>query len=73
VMKERPRMRMFWAAGFYDLSTPLYAGKYVIDQSGMASDRVTLAMFPTGHSVFDGDDNLSRFSEAVRRFVAGSR
>jgi hypothetical protein len=33
---------------------------------------VTLAMFPTGHSVFDGDDNLSRFSEAVRRFVAGS-
>lgn len=71
VMKEQPRLRVFWAGGYYDITTPLYAGKYVLDQSGISPERLTVASFPTGHSVFEGDDNLARFTEAVRQFVRG--
>ena len=39
--------------------------------SGIRPDRLTLAIFPTGHSVFDGDNNLAKFTEAVRQFVRG--
>jgi carboxypeptidase C (cathepsin A) len=70
-MKEQPRLRVFWAGGYYDITTPLYAGKYVLDQSGIPPERLTVASFPTGHSVFEGDDNLARFTEAVRQFVRG--
>ena len=70
-MKEQPRLRVFWAGGYYDITTPLYAGKYVLDQSGIPPERLTVASFPTGHSVFEGDDNLAKFTEAVRQFVRG--
>ena len=69
--KEQPRLRVFWAGGYYDITTPLYAGKYILDRSGIPPERLTVASFPTGHSVFEGDDNLAKFTEAVRQFARG--
>jgi carboxypeptidase C (cathepsin A) len=73
VMREQPKMRVFWAAGYYDITTPLYAGRYTLDHAGIPADRLTLAMFPTGHSVFDGDENLDRVTKAIRQFVRGAK
>jgi carboxypeptidase C (cathepsin A) len=71
VMKEQPNLRLFWTAGYYDLTTPLYAGKYALDHAGVPPERMTVAAFPTGHSVFEGDENLARFTDAVRTFIKG--
>jgi carboxypeptidase C (cathepsin A) len=71
-MKEQPRLRLFWAAGYYDLTTPFYAGKHALDHAGIPPARLVVAAFPTGHSVFEGDENLARFTGAVRSFIQGA-
>jgi len=68
-LKARPEMRVFWAAGYYDLTTPAYAGRYVLDQVGMPASQLTATYFAGPHGVYDGEDNLQRFGKALRDFV----
>ncbi|MES2033922.1 MAG: peptidase S10 [Pseudomonadota bacterium] len=68
-MVADPKMRLFWAAGYYDLTTPAYAARYTLDQSGIPEDRLTAAYFAGPHGVYDGEDNLRVFTDAVRGFV----
>jgi carboxypeptidase C (cathepsin A) len=70
-MKEQPKLRVFWGAGLYDITTPLFAGRYTLDHAGIPADRLTALAFPAGHSIYDGDENLNRFDKAVRKFVTG--
>lgn len=69
-MAANPKLRVFWAAGLFDLTTPAYAGRYMLDQAGVPADRLTAALFASGHSVFVDPDGLTRLSAAVRTFVA---
>ncbi|MHB8054661.1 MAG: S10 family serine carboxypeptidase-like protein, partial [Candidatus Aminicenantales bacterium] len=71
VMREQPQLRLFWAAGYYDITTPLYAGKYTLEHSGAPADRLTIAAYPTGHMVYEGDQNLDRFVKSVVKFAKG--
>lgn len=68
-MQENPKLRLFWAAGYYDLTTPAYAGRYVLDQAGVPAGQLTAAYFAGPHGVYDGEANLARFNGAVRAFV----
>jgi len=68
-MAAHPKMRLFWAAGYYDLTTPAYAARYTLDQDGIPADRLTAAYFAGPHGVYAGDDNLAAFTAAVRQFV----
>jgi len=68
-LQARPDMRLFWAAGYYDLTTPAYAGRYVLDQVGVPAEQLTAAYFAGPHGVYDGEDNLARFNSAVRSFA----
>lgn len=72
-MKTDPKMRLYWSGGLYDLTTPAYAAAYTFDQVGVPSDRVTGALFPGPHGVYDGEENLARFNQSVRDFVRGAR
>ena len=71
-LKTRPGTRVFWSGGLYDLATPLFGGIYTLDHSGIPDNRLTIAKFPTGHMVYEGDENLARFTKAVRAFVTAS-
>ncbi|HWE46140.1 MAG TPA: hypothetical protein VG407_08930 [Caulobacteraceae bacterium] len=68
-MKADPHLRLFWAAGYYDLTTPAYEARYTLDQDGIPADRLTAAYFAGPHGVYAGDDNLAAFDAAVRKFV----
>ncbi|WP_374469966.1 S10 family peptidase [Phenylobacterium sp.] len=68
-MRANPGMRLFWASGLYDISTPAYRGRYALDQAGVPADRLTAAQFQGGHSVFTEEGNRAALAEAVRRFV----
>jgi carboxypeptidase C (cathepsin A) len=72
-LQTRLDTRVFWSGGLYDLATPIYGGIYTLDHSGIPTDRLTVARFPTGHMVYEGDENLARFTDAVRGFVEGSK
>jgi carboxypeptidase C (cathepsin A) len=71
-MRENPKMRLFWAAGYYDLTTPAYSGRYVLDQAGVPAEQLTAAYFAGPHGVYDHPENLARFDAAVRAFVTPS-
>ncbi|PZQ60237.1 MAG: peptidase S10 [Phenylobacterium zucineum] len=68
-MRADPKLRLFWAAGYYDLTTPAYAARYTLDQAGVPAGQLTAAYFPGPHGVYEGPENLARFSAAVRAFV----
>lgn len=68
-MKRDPNLRVFWSAGYYDLSTPAYGGRYTLDQAGIPADRLTAAYFDSGHSVFIEERNLQALADAVRAFI----
>ncbi|MGE0812736.1 MAG: peptidase S10 [Vicinamibacterales bacterium] len=69
-MRRDRRLRVFWVAGLYDLTTPLASGRYLLDRAGIPPGRVTTLAAPTGHMPYDGDAALERFTDAVARFVA---
>ena len=68
-MQASPKMRLFWAAGYYDVTTPPYGARYALDQAGVPGERLTAAYFDGGHSVFTDPGNHAALSAAVRRFV----
>ena len=70
-MKEDPKLRLFWAGGYYDLTTPVYATRYTFDQAGVPAERVTAAEFEGPHGVYEGDKNLAAFTAALKAFVGG--
>lgn len=71
-MKADPKLRLFWAAGYYDLTTPAYEARYTLDQDGIPPDRLTAAYFAGPHGVYSGEDNLAAFDAAVCKFVTPS-
>ncbi len=68
-MQASPKLRLFWATGYFDLTTPSYGGRYALDQAGVPGERLTAAYFNGGHSVFTDLGNLTALSDAVRKFV----
>jgi carboxypeptidase C (cathepsin A) len=68
-MKENPHLRLLVAGGMYDLATPLYAARYMLEHSSIPKDRTTFLSFPTGHSIFDSEEQLAKLANEVRSFV----
>ncbi|HLZ74162.1 S10 family peptidase [Phenylobacterium sp.] len=72
-MRADPKMRLFWAGGYYDLTTPAYGAHYTLDQVGVPTAQLTANYFPGPHGVYTGEANLRRFNAAVRDFVLAGR
>ncbi len=70
VMTQKPDLRLLVGAGCYDLATPFFATKYVLDHAGIPAQRIQYADFQTGHSIFELEDELRKLSEVVRQFIA---
>jgi carboxypeptidase C (cathepsin A) len=68
-LKEQPKLKLLVAGGYYDLATPLYAGRYVLEHVGVTADRVTYAGFPTGHSIFEKEEELDKLVHLIRQFI----
>jgi carboxypeptidase C (cathepsin A) len=68
-MQKSSKLRLFWAAGYYDITTPPYGARYALDQAGVPGERLTAAYFDGGHSVFTDPGNHTALSQAVRKFV----
>lgn len=68
-MRANPKLRLFWAAGYYDLTTPVYAGRYTLDQAGIPAQQLKARYFAGPHGVYDAPENRASFAKAVRDFV----
>ncbi len=72
-MKSHPGARILLLTGYYDLTAPMLALHYSLTHSGVPLDRTTVRAIVAGHHVYDGDDGRKQTSEALHRFIAGSR
>ena len=68
-MKDQPHLKLLVAGGYYDLATPVYAARYVLEHIAVPADRVTYANFPTGHSIFDKEEELKKLAGLIRTFI----
>jgi carboxypeptidase C (cathepsin A) len=68
-MRADTKLRLFWAGGYYDLTTPAYGAHYTLDQAGVPGGQLDANYFPGPHGVYAGAANLKRFDDAVRAFV----
>lgn len=62
-MAENPKLRVYVAAGYYDLATPYHAAEYTINHSITHPDsrqRVTFGYFESGHMVFTRAKSLAK-------------
>jgi carboxypeptidase C (cathepsin A) len=69
-MTAKPTLRVFAAGGYYDITTPVYAGQFAIEQQGVPTDRVAFHRYAAGHSAFEDADALATLSGDLHRFVA---
>ena len=69
-MEAKPTLRMFAAGGYYDITTPVYAGQLAVEQHVVPADRVAFHRYAAGHSAFEDADALAALSGDLHRFVA---
>jgi carboxypeptidase C (cathepsin A) len=50
--KDNEALRVFAAAGYDDLTTSYFATRYMLEHSGIDSDRLTIKDYPGGHMMY---------------------
>jgi len=62
-------LRVFVAAGIYDLTTAFYSARYMFNQSGIPEDRVTLINYEGGHMMYTNDEAFKKMAMDLREFI----
>ncbi|MGV2497032.1 S10 family serine carboxypeptidase-like protein [Pelagerythrobacter aerophilus] len=70
-LEADPSMRLFVAGGYYDITTPVHAGPFALDQAGVPRDRYVQRGYPAGHSIFEDETQLAELAADLRTFVSG--
>jgi carboxypeptidase C (cathepsin A) len=68
------RLRVFAAAGYYDLTTPFLGQQYVfshLDLPDVLRPHLTFHLYPTGHQIYTSPEALGQLTADVRAFIAG--
>lgn len=68
-MEAQPKLKVFAGGGLYDITTPVYAGQFALEQAGVPADRVTYARYAAGHSVFEDEDGLRKLNADLHNFL----
>lgn len=71
-MARDPRLRVFAAAGYYDLATPYYAQRYTFDHMQLGAegrDHLTFVAYPSGHMIYTDPAAAMALRNDVERFV----
>jgi carboxypeptidase C (cathepsin A) len=71
-MSRDPRLRVFAAAGYFDLATPYLAQKYTFAHMQLdpgLRGNITFAAYPSGHMIYTEPVSAARLQVDVERFV----
>jgi carboxypeptidase C (cathepsin A) len=66
-----PKMKLLVGHGLFDLATPYFASKVILDQlpAFARSDRVKLVVYPGGHMFYSRDDARQAFRAEVEKMM----
>lgn len=70
-----PKLKVLVAHGLFDLATPYFGSKIVLDQLPTygSVERVKLAVYPGGHMFYSRDASRQAFRGEVERLIKGER
>jgi carboxypeptidase C (cathepsin A) len=71
-MSANDRMKVFFAAGYYDLTTPYLSQRYTVDHLNLNQklrDNITFACYPAGHQLYTFTPALSQLKADIAAFV----
>jgi carboxypeptidase C (cathepsin A) len=71
-MSRDPRLRVFAAAGYFDLATPYLAQKYTFAHMELDAGlrgNITFAAYPSGHMIYTEPVSAAKLQVDVERFV----
>jgi carboxypeptidase C (cathepsin A) len=69
-MRRNPALGVFVGSGYYDLVTTFGAAETVARHSGLARERLTMKVYPSGHMPYLGDDSARLLAADIRAFLA---
>ncbi|MEO7962914.1 MAG: hypothetical protein ABIT38_03295 [Gemmatimonadaceae bacterium] len=68
-MRARPMMRVFWGAGYFDLTTPAFATERDIDAKHIDRSRVTTMLLPGPHGIFSDPSTRTAAVTRLRAWI----
>lgn len=68
-MEQEPRLRVFFATGYYDIVATVENTRFSISHSGVPMERVTLREYPSGHMVYSDDVCRRALCQDIRDFL----
>lgn len=68
-LRENPRMKVFMAGGWYDLSVPFFSNENAMHSNGVPADRVSFHYYEAGHMMYLNRQALDKLTEDIRHFV----
>jgi carboxypeptidase C (cathepsin A) len=74
-LSTNPKLRVFSAAGYYDLATPMYGAEYELANVAFdpsATRRITHTAYPAGHMIYLDTAALRALRADLQAFYAGS-
>lgn len=70
-MKRWPSLRLFFANGYYDLTTESGVLYYMLTHTALDENRVVIKRYKTGHMVYLGEEEIDSFALDIRDFIDG--
>lgn len=68
-LRENPKMKVFMAAGWYDMSVPFFSNENAMNSNGVPPDRVAFHYYEAGHMMYLNRAALDKMTADIRRFV----
>ncbi|WP_447752272.1 S10 family serine carboxypeptidase-like protein [Sphingopyxis fribergensis] len=71
LMEAKPKLRIFVAAGYFDMATPFFMAENAV--AALPAPRATLREYPSGHSLWVHAPTRTALQKDMRLFVEGRR
>jgi len=71
-MKKDPNLQVMLNAGYYDLSTPFFQGKYELEHLPIPQElqkNIEMKFYKSGHMVFLHEPSLKEMHNNVKEFI----
>ena len=70
-LEEKESLSLFTGGGYYDITTPVFAGIFALNDAGIPPEQRSSHAYAAGHSVFEDDAGLEAMSSDLRAWISG--